>query len=164
MGLTRIIAAAIVLASTRSRSGVMKINKRALVVTAALCGVFAAFGYVMTQNEYGMRRSGSNTWRLGSFVAIAKGIMRSPVIGNGSMATDCEMEAWHEEAMGDRAVVRALLGKNGAFAAYSQILQAWYEGGVCAVPDGNSPEFRWPWLKSKSVGGRDLSPVVPTTV
>jgi O-antigen ligase len=134
MGLMCLMVGAILLAATRSRSGVLKVSKRVLVITAALCAVLLTFGYVMTQDEYRLRRSGSNSWRLGSFVAITKGIMRSPVIGNGSMATDPEMEAWHEEGMQDSSAVHALLGKNGGFSAHSQVLQAWYEGGICAVP------------------------------
>ena len=133
MGLICVVVAAIILASTRSRAGSLKVNSRVLLITAALSVVVITSGYVMTQDEYGLRRLGSNSWRRGSMLATVKGIMRSPIIGNGSMATDYEVEGWHEEGMQNRSVVRSFLGKNDVFSPHSQVLQAWYEGGILGV-------------------------------
>ncbi|MCU1258744.1 MAG: hypothetical protein JWO80_1629 [Bryobacterales bacterium] len=126
------VLGAIFLATRRTTSGRI-VDKRVLSVSAVGCAGVLAYVYLVSQEGHAERRDASNAWRLGTSIALMKGIMRSPLIGSGSWSSDPQMEAWRDEAMESRGVNRNAAGRNDRFTGHSEILQAWYEGGILAV-------------------------------
>jgi hypothetical protein len=126
------VVGAIFLATRQTRAGRI-LDKRVLAVSGVLCASVLGYVYFASQAGHGERRSASNAWRLGTSIALMKGIMRSPLIGNGSWASDPQMEAWRDDAMESTGVSRYAAGRFDRFTGHSEILQAWYEGGVAAV-------------------------------
>jgi hypothetical protein len=109
------------------------IDKRVLLLSAVVCGTVLGYVYIASQAGHAERRDVSNAWRLGTSVALVKGIARSPIIGNGSWSSDPQMEAWRDDAMESRGITRYAGGRSDRFTGHSEILQAWYEGGIATV-------------------------------
>ena len=134
LALTCLAVAAVILATRRVRRGKIKLDRRMLVITAVAAALVLGRFYFTSQTDFADRRTSSNAWRLGTTVALVKGIMRSPFIGNGSWSTDTEMEGWRDEAIQAAVGRRLAIGKADRFTGHSQFLQAWYEGGIATQP------------------------------
>ncbi len=131
LGTICIIVSAILFSAQRRQQGRKRIDMRLLAAAGFMAAMIVASLYVSSQDKYGGRRSDSNSWRLGTTVATLKGIARSPIVGNGSWHTDDQMEEWRNAAMGVSHM--GVLGSE-RFSGHSQLLQAWYEGGIFAEP------------------------------
>ncbi len=130
LGLMCFVIAAILLATRRTEGGRLKVSRTIMIPSALACGVLLGYLYYAGQAEHGERRQASNAWRLGTSMALLNGIMRSPVIGSGSWSSDSQMEAWRDDAMEARGVNRYAAGRFDRFTGHSEVLQAWYEGGI----------------------------------
>ena len=133
LGLICLVVASMLLAATRKKSGSTMIDKRVWILSAVAVGGAFTYLYFAGQTEFGGRRDASNSWRYGTTVALVKGIMRSPLIGNGSWSSDPELEAWRDEAMEARGVNRYAAGKSDRFTGHSEVFQAWFEGGILTL-------------------------------
>ena len=108
---------------------------------AVLCALAAAgvgvllYAYVLTDAEYGQRRHFSNAWRTAALVTAMDGIAQSPWIGNGSQANSFEFQSRYDSIFAERTGVRyrGQQTDTSTFSPHSQILQAWFEAGLCGV-------------------------------
>ena len=114
----------------------LRMASRAMLVSLAIAGV-GAFLYlsVLTGEEYGQRRHLSNAWRTASLLTAAAAISDSPWLGNGSQASTFELQSRYDSIFAERTGVhyRGLPTDTSTFSPHSQILQAWFEAGICGA-------------------------------
>lgn len=114
----------------------------ALQFAAACVGVILfTYFYSMSDASYKARRLGSNGWRMSAFHTAWHGIRQSPWIGYGSWigygareSSSAFQSIFDQEYAGRTATdsVKPIRDYN-VFAPHSQLVQAWFEGGVMAL-------------------------------
>jgi len=106
-----------------------------LVLAGMAATLVLGVAYETSQALYGVRRHRSNAVRLANVEAALLSIEESPIIGHGSWAVDVRME------LAFRIAYYAFSGQSpDAYTAqhsarlpHSQILSAWYEGGLLGL-------------------------------
>jgi hypothetical protein len=91
-----------------------------------------AYTYVEGSAEFAKRRLNSNNGRFAGLIISAREIAKSPVFGHGSWS-GFDSGAVNLYQVELRKAGVKLLGKMDFIGAHSQVLQAWYEGGLLAV-------------------------------
>jgi hypothetical protein len=102
------------------------------VAILALGAGVVAFTYMEGSAEFAKRRLTSNVGRTAGLIIGAREIAKSPVFGHGSWSGFDSGAVDRYEADLRKAGVK-ILGKMDFIGAHSQLLQAWYEGGVLAA-------------------------------
>ena len=135
IGAILLLVAALLWARNRSRRR-RKVLSSGKLMTAAMAAMVLLIGiYVATQALYGMRRHFSNAMRWANAEAAVSSIEKSPIVGHGSWAVDPTME------LAFRMAYYAMTGEksdtrdpgDSANLPHSQILSAWYEGGLLGL-------------------------------
>lgn len=124
-------------ARVRSRRSFVALQLAAAGVGAVL---FAYF-YSMSDANYRARRLGSNGWRMSAFHTALQGISNSPWIGYGSWigygtkeSSSAFQSIFDQEYAGHAAADSVKVIRDySVFAPHSQLVQAWFEGGVMAL-------------------------------
>jgi O-antigen ligase len=131
-GLFCVILAAIVWAKSRKYS---KLEFSKLLVPLGLSILVLTSAYLSTQQLYGARRLDSNTGRFAAYQVAVEAILRTPVLGYGSWATNRELtNLYLDLAGGDRSFQSfGRLFASTTIPSHSQFLQAWVEGGILGV-------------------------------
>jgi O-antigen ligase len=137
LGAVFIVIASIVWArSTRAVRPVpttAQLVKLALILAIGLAGVVVTTK--LTESEYAARRNASNVGRAAAIIVALRAIADSPFIGYGSWTINAKLATMVQqevEKTRDHSLVRVAPVRYGAtgFAAHSQILQSWVEGGL----------------------------------
>lgn len=131
-GLCLAVAVALTVIETRRGPArvmrIFAIGGAALVVGAVIVGSLSE-----SSRESGKRRAISDSWRWSALKVAAEAIAESPWIGHGSWARDSEsLNAQRQLIVDSGNRFQEDIGQEGIFSAHSQILQAWYQGGVLA--------------------------------
>lgn len=106
---------------------------QAMLGALALTGVCATlYVSILTDDQYGQRRQFSNAWRTASLITAASAISNSPWMGNGSQASNFELQSRYDSIFAERTGVRyrGQPTDSSTFFPHSQILQAWLEAGI----------------------------------
>ena len=110
---------------------------RVIFVIVALLTIGASFLFTLsgTDSEHFDRRMESNQGRYIGIVVATRAIIDSPLIGYGSWAADKRYtQMLKQEAARASTKMNRPLQMGQSLLPHSQILQAWVEGGVLALP------------------------------
>jgi hypothetical protein len=97
-----------------------------LVVLIGVGGVY--YLYRNSEQLYDTRRHDSNAYRKSGIVTALTAISQSPIVGFGSWAYNPELQWVFQQSISDEGS-----RLTARYEAHSQILQAWYEGGIFAT-------------------------------
>lgn len=131
LGMICMLIAAILWA--RSEGGLSRQQGLRMAAAGMVAVAVAAGALIATQGDYGQRREQSNLGREAGLVVAAWAIAESPLIGFGSWPTDHRLVNLYRQELQDEGRLHGEAARVGVFAAHSQILQAWVEGGLLAV-------------------------------
>lgn len=114
----------------RPSAGSRSSAKLLMVGTAAALIVLATLA--ATGGTGSARRNESDAGRRAAFETGVEAVIRSPFVGHGSWAENRELSAMYlnrvHELQGNKE--SASVGKQAVFNPHSQILHAWFEGGI----------------------------------
>ena len=135
-GVLAVVVAAILLGrARRGRPGPAAVRQLVLVgtlVLAFLGGAWLLLG--ATADDYGERRTLSNTARFAGLEVGIEAIVASPFIGYGSWTENPEFAEQLRRTIRERTDFqsrrRSMYSSHDLFRQHSQILQAWVEGGL----------------------------------
>lgn len=130
MGAICILVAAILWARS---GGVMALTGPQLLRLAAAGVVGAsliAASLMVTQRDYAQRREQSNVGREAGLTVAAWAISESPLIGYGSWPSEPALVNFYRQEMHEENPQYDNEAKSNVFAAHSQVLQGWVEGGL----------------------------------
>jgi O-antigen ligase len=105
---------------------------RSLMV-CMIAGSIVTGAMLATQDEFSKRREQSNAGREAGLTVAAWAIMESPIIGYGSWPMDARLVNLYRQEMEEEGQLTPEGARTGIFAAHSQVLQAWVEGGALGV-------------------------------
>jgi hypothetical protein len=131
LGLLCVVLAAIVWSKASLKVSKMQIFQLATALCLAL--IMLTLAYSITQETYAQRRTESNSGRFASIQVSVEAILRSPLLGHGSWATDRSLANLYLDLSGSRnrsfGSSDRLLAQT-SIPSHSQFLQAWVEGGI----------------------------------
>lgn len=112
-------------------SGGSRSSAKLLVAGAAAASIILVT-LAATGGTVSARRNESDAGRRAAFETGVEAVIRSPFVGHGSWAESRELSAMYlnrvNELQGNKG--SASVGKQTAFNPHSQILHAWFEGGI----------------------------------
>jgi hypothetical protein len=103
---------------------------RLLRLGLAACSGLGLFVYFYIDSEllYSSRRSDSNAFRASAYVTSLQAVVQEPLFGFGSWSYSPDVQWVFQQALEDRGTQLKT-----RFDAHSQLLQAWFEGGIFAT-------------------------------